>query len=122
MISGYPEQFIEVNRAELRELTGGIPDNDPPVELQVMTRSLAQRIGDLDFVMTSDPTDDITLGASKPSGVVKKSMLVKIKNIVKGDRTIEETFAITDTVDRQGNQLSFSFLPVPVPFYTDEEV
>lgn len=122
LISGFPEEFVEVNRPSLRELIGGVPDNDAPDELQVMTRSLAQRIGDLDFVINFDPAHDLSLGSQKAAAVATKSQLVRVKNWVKGDRRVEDSFALVNTFRRQGNRVEFTLIPIEHPFYADEEV
>jgi hypothetical protein len=87
----------------------------------VMTKSLAQRIADLDFVMTSDPVNDLSLSSQKPSGVVTKNTLVHVRNWVKGDLRVEDSTCLVTAVNRQGTKLDFTLLPIATPFYRGDE-
>ncbi len=119
LLSYFPEEFVEENRPRLRELQGGAPNNDAPGDLLVMTRSLAQRIADSDMKTNFDPASDLSLDAGKAAGVVKKRMLVRVRNIVRGDKRIEDSYCLVNSVERKGNRIHFEMTPVENPFYTD---
>lgn len=121
ILSYYPEEFCEENRPRLRELAGGVPNNDAPKDLLVMTRSLAQRIADLDMKINSDPSSELSLAAQKSSGMVTKRKLVRVRNWVKGDNRIEDAYCLVRSVEWGGNRLQFVLVPVPYPFYADVE-
>lgn len=121
--TGYPEKFIEQNRPRLRELSGGIPSNDAPADLMVMTRSLAERVAANDMIFNNDPTHDTDLAGKRASGIVKKNQIVIVKNIVEESREVENERGIISAVDRKGADISFSIImPIPEEFYEDEEV
>ncbi len=120
--TGFPEGFVEENRPELRELGNGMPNNDAPEDLMVMYENQAQRIASAEFKILTDTTHTLSLSSQKPSGVATKSQYVRVRNWVKGDRRIEDAICIVKSVNRQGNKLDFEFVPIPYPFYEDEEV
>jgi PA14 domain len=120
-LSGFPEEFVEENRPRLRELGNGTPNNDPPSDLMVMNRGLAQRIAAREFSFTTDTTHTIGLEAEKDAGVVTKSAFVRVRNLVEGDKRIEDAICLAKIVNRQGNKLVFELFPVSA-FYTDEVV
>jgi hypothetical protein len=120
--TGFPEGFVEQQRPRLRELGNGMPNNDAPDDYMVMFENQAQRVIDSDFKLSSDPTHTILLSSQKPSGVATKSQYVRVRNWVKGDRRIADAICKVDSVTRQGNKLDFEFVPIPYPFYEDEEV
>jgi hypothetical protein len=122
ILYGYPEEFVEENRPRLRELGGGMPNNDAPADLMVMPRGQAQRVADMDFKLTTDVSHAVSLVAQKPAGVVTKNSLARVRNWVKGDKRIEDAVCLVESVNRQGNRLDFEFIPIVEPFYTDEEV
>lgn len=88
----------------------------------VMPRGQAQRVADMDFKLTTDVAHALSMSAQKPSGVATKSQLVRVRNWVKGDRRIEDSVCLVDSVNRQGNRLDFEFIPIVEPLYADEEV
>lgn len=120
--TGFPEGFVEAQRPRLRELGNGMPNNDPPEDLMVMYENQAQRMADAEFKYLTDSTHTISLSSQKPSGVATKSCYVRVRNWVRGDRRIEDAICIVTSVNRQGNKLDFGLLPIPYPFYSDEEV
>lgn len=111
-LSGYPENFVEQNRPRLRELGGGVPNNDPPQELMVMSRSQAERVAAFDFAVSTDPAYELELSAQRPSGKVTKAQLVTVKNWVEGDLRVETSTAVVKTIGRRGNRLDFTMLPI----------
>lgn len=121
LLTGYPEEYVEENRPRLRELGGGIPTNDLPEELMVMSRSLAQRYASDDMAFNVDPPHDINLSSGRRSGVVTKNVRVTVRNYVQESRVVEESDCIVRSVDRKGNSLTVTLIPITVPFYEDEE-
>lgn len=122
LLYGFPEEFVEKNRPRLRELGGGVPNNDAPADLMVMPRGQAQRIADMDFKLTTDVAYQISLSSQKSSGVATKNSFARVRNWVKGDKRIEDAVCLIESVNRQGNKLDFEFIPIVEPFYTDEGV
>lgn len=121
LLTGYPEEFVEENRPRLRELGGGVPTNDLPEELMVMSRSLAQRYAFDDMSFNVDPPYEVNLSGGRPSGIVTKNVRVTVRNLTGITQTVEESDCIVRSVERRGNILTFSLIPVTLPFYTDEE-
>lgn len=118
---GYTEDFVQQDRPRLRELGGGMPDNEQPYNLMVMYRGLAQRISDCDFKLVADAPYFVELDSQRQSGIVTKNSYVRIQNLVKGDKRIEDAICKVTSLNRRGT-LSFEFIPIPYPFYTDEVV
>lgn len=123
LLTGFPEQFVEQNRPRLRELGNGMPNNDPPEDLMVMTRGLAERISALEFKLTSDVTEILSLEARKEAGVVTKSCFVRVRNWVQGDKRIADAICMARVITRQGNKIVFEdLLPIDGQYYSDETV
>jgi hypothetical protein len=120
--TGFPEGFVEENRPRLRELGNGMPDNDAPEDLMVAYQNHAQRIASAEFKLTTDPPHTLSLASQKPSGIATKNCYARVRNWVKGDRRVEDSVCILTGVNRQGNKLDFTLLPIEYPFYTDEIV
>lgn len=118
---GYPESFVQQDRPRLRELGGGMPNNEQPFDLMVMYRGLAQRISDSDFKIVADSEYIVNLSSQRQSGIVTRNCYVRVQNIVKGDNRIEDAIFKVTSISRQGT-LSFELLPILYPFYTDEVV
>ena len=119
-LTGFPEGFVEENRPRLRELGGGVPDNDAPVNLMVLNRGQAKRVADSDFKLGTDPEYTLSLDAPKKSGVVTKNTYVHVRNWTAGDNRVEDAICLVTSVERQGKSLSFGLLPIEYPFYEDE--
>lgn len=111
-LAGYPENFIEENRPRLRELGGGVPNNDPPEELMVMSKYLATNIARLDMALYTDPAYDIELGSKRASGRVTKNSIVRVRNWVQGDLRVETSTCLVRSITRRGNRLDFTLLPI----------
>lgn len=118
-LSYYPEEFVEENRPRIRELSGSSPNNDAPKDLMVMTKSLAQRMAKMDMTINSDPKETFSLTGGRATGVLTKRKLVRLRNWVKGDKRIADSFCLVRYIRRNGKTIEFELLPVPVPFYSD---
>ena len=121
----YARKPVEADRSALREEQGGQPSNLQPIDLGVMSRSLAQRIADTDMKLFSDPERVFSFRAMMDSYHVSKADRVYLSHWSAGDTyeafvdcLASNAASGAGAADEQG----FTLLPVTFPFYTDEPV
>lgn len=119
---GFPTAYIQANRPRLREISDISPDNDSATQLGVMTESQASRIAENTMVLQTDSRHSFPLQADRRAGKVSKMELVSLKYYLKGDIVVANATALATSVNRNGDTVEFTLMPVPDPFYTDEVV
>lgn len=120
--TGYPFQFVQSDRPDLRAFTNGEPSNDPALDLGVATRSLAERMGEIQMVMQTDPDHTLDISGGRSSSKIRKAHRVLIYYYDEyGNYVTDRQYLCSFHAWGSGNEKnSFSFIPVPYPFYTDE--
>lgn len=120
--TGYPIAFVQADREDLRRFTNGEPTNDPATDLGVSTRSLAERMAEMEMVLKTDPTHSANISGGRAASAIRKNELVTVSyydsnGAFVADQTYQVIFhAWGATNDRN----DFTLLPVTLPFYTDE--
>lgn len=120
--TGFPFGFVQADREELRVFTNGEPTNNPAEDLGVSTRSLAERILEMEMTLKSDPTYIALLSGGRRSSLIRKNNIVTCtyididNNFVVDDRMLV-TFHAWGASDGHND---FSLLPIEKDFYVDE--
>lgn len=122
MKTGYPFQFVQADRPDLRRFTNGEPSNDPATDIGVATRSLADRMSELQMVLQSDADHTLDISGGRASSKVRKAHKVRISYYDEGGNFVtDHDYLCTYHAWGAANEKNaFVFLPVPKPFYTDE--
>lgn len=121
---GFPFQYTQAEREELRDLTSGEPSNDPYSDLGVMTRSLAERMAENQIILKTDPEFVNSISGKRESSKIRKNQLIRIYFYDSDENFVEDqiflvTFHGWGSADGKND---FSLLPIAQPFYTDEPV
>jgi hypothetical protein len=121
---GFPFVFVQADRPALRDLTNGEPTNDPASDLGVSTRSLAERMGEMEMVLKTDPTHTINVSGSRPSSKLRKNQFVHMSYFdVDGNFVADAKYMVTfRSWGSKDSRNDFSLLPIPDIFYSDEPV
>lgn len=120
--TGYPFSYVQSDREHLRLFTNGEPTNNPAEDLGVMTRSLAERMAEMEMVLKSDPEYLSLISGSRASGKLRKNHFVTARYIDSLNNTVvDDKFIVTFHAwgSKEGRN-DFSLLPIPTPYYSDE--
>lgn len=124
LLSGFPVEYAQGDRDDLRRLTSGVPSNDPATELGVMARSLAERFLEREMVFKSDPTHLGAIAGDLVSSKIRKNQKVTVSYYdTDGNYVANEEYMITmHSWGSRSSQNNFSLLPIPRIFYVDEPI
>jgi len=122
LLTGYPFAYVQADREELRLLTNGEPTNNSAEDLGVMTRSLAERVAEMEMILKSDPKYVASVSGTRRTGKIRKNHFVTGRYVDAEDNTVlEDKFIVTfHSWGSPIGQNDFSLLPIPEQFYTDE--
>lgn len=122
--TGYPFDFVQADRPDLRRFTNGEPSNDLAADLGVSTRSLAERMGEMQMVLLTDPDHLLSISGARSSTVIRKCDFITVsyydndQNFVANARYLVTFHAWGARNERN----DFTGLPISDPFYIDEPV
>lgn len=122
--TGFPFQYVQADRENLRRFTNGEPSNDPASQLGVSTRSLAERILEMEMVIKTDPNHVSQISGGRQSSKIRKCDLVRIRYYEAQNRKVaDQTYLVTFWAWGSSNSKNdYALLPLSTPFYTDEPV
>lgn len=121
---GFPFQYVQADRENLRQFTNGEPTNDPALQLGVSTRSLAERMLEMEMVFKTDPNHVSQISGGRQSSKIHKCELVRVRYYESQNRkVVDQTYLVTFWAWGVSNSKNdYSLLPVTKPFYADEPV
>lgn len=122
--TGYPIFYVQVDRDELRDLSNGEPSNDPAIELGVCTRSLAERMMEMDLKIKSDPTHVFNISGVRGSSIIRKNDFITVYYIdLNGNFVADVTGLVTShSWGARNSRNDFVALPIEGDYYSVEEV
>lgn len=122
--TGFPFAFTQADRDDLRRFTNGEPTNDPATDVGVSTRSLTQRIGEMEMVLKSDPDHLGSISGGRSSGVIRKNDLISVSYYDENGNFVADDIylVIFHSWGSSQGRNDFNLVPITLPFYTDEPV
>ena len=121
---GYPNAYTQADRPQIRRFNNSEPTNDPAEDLGVSTRSLAERMAELEMVLKSDASYTAEISGSRSSSKIRKNHKITASYYdLDGRFVADDTFLVMlhSWGSKQG-QNDFQLLPIPDPFYSDEDL
>ena len=121
---GYPTSYVQGDRPQIRRFQRSLPNNDSATDLGVMTRSLGERMAEMQMQMKADPKYSIEIEGLRGSSIIRKNHFLTVSYFDNDGNYVEDEKHIT-TLHSWGSKdgkNAFQGLPIPTPYYTDEEL
>ena len=121
---GFPISWVQGDRPEIRRFQNSTPNNNPSTDLGVMTRSLAERIAEMQMKIKADPKDTASIEGLRGSSKIRKNHFITVSYFdTDGNFVEDDTFKVNlHSWGTKEGKNGFDLLPITQPYYTDEEL
>lgn len=119
---GYPVEYTQSDRPNIRRFNNSEPTNEAANDLGVSTRSLAERMAEMEMVLKSDPDSTAEISGNRASSIIRKNHIISASYYdLDGNFVVDDNFLVTlHSWGSKEGQNDFQLLPIAVPFYSDE--
>jgi hypothetical protein len=122
---GYPTEYTQADRPEIRRFNNSEPSNEPAEDLGVSTRSLAERMAEMEMVKKADPKFSMNIDGLLPSSKIRKNDFIHATYIDYDNNQALTTTKLIVQLHSWGSKdgrNGFQTLPIPDVYYSDEEL